>query len=213
MKKKKLTSKEPKRLLDEELAKRGVDPDARRHRQGSTVSKMAWLSPFPSEEEANETFVRMLIMSHELADEPEMEDLLFSPVQSVEVLTEVVQEMGLLTENGDLSDWKASEDTQMHVRQKVTEKLLTKQLQQQFEKAVTRLAERLKRAQDTDKFISVSAVRVFMETIKDPSAWATVGLVREVARRSLDAGFKILNFVDQQTSEEQSIGDVIRSLD
>lgn len=30
MKKKKLTRKERKRLLDEELAQRGIDPDARR---------------------------------------------------------------------------------------------------------------------------------------------------------------------------------------
>jgi hypothetical protein len=212
MKKKKLTRKERKRLLDEEMAKRGIDPDARRQKKESAASKMSWLSSFQSEKEASEAFAEMLVMSGLLADEPELEELLFDPMLSVNTLAEVVAELGLVAEGGDLSDWAISEDAQMDVHERVTARLLTKQSQRQFENAIAQLVKRLERTQEAEKLVIASAVQFFMKSVRDKAGWATLGLVQEIVRRSMDAGFKLLNFVDEHVSEGQSVTDVIRSL-
>lgn len=173
---------------------------------------MSWLSSLQSEQEAQEAFVQALIMSHSLADEPELEDLLFDPMQSVNTMMEVVTEMGLANEDGGPLKKDLPEDTQMEIQERVATTLLSKKAQQRFENAIAHLVNRLESTQDEQKLVSATAVQFFMKSIKDKAGWSTLGVVQEIVRRSLDAGFEIMQFVDERVSEEKSVVEILESL-
>ncbi|MBN1428065.1 MAG: hypothetical protein JXB07_06740 [Anaerolineae bacterium] len=210
MKKKKLTRKERKQLRDEELSRRGIDPEARRPPQKQLSGKAIWASLFQSgqQDKVQEAFAMALVTSDELVDEPEFEEIVLDPMESVEALVEVAEKRGL---SPGVDSY--SEDVQMDVLDGVIRKVLTKPLQKQIKDAIDRLVDRLEETGDKDTLVQASAVQSFLKMIKEKSAWTGIGLVREFVRQSLEEGFDIIQVSDEKMPIEKLLGDIIQLMD
>ncbi|MBN1310346.1 MAG: hypothetical protein JXB30_02930 [Anaerolineae bacterium] len=212
MKKKKLTRKERKQLRDEELAKRGIDPDARRQPPKVLKGQAVWASMFQSgkSKQVQEAFLEAVIMSEDLADEPEMEEVFFDPIKTIDALIEEAQRVGIRDMDDDLP-----EDVQIEVQDRVVKKLLTRQMQRQIKDAVDRLVDRLEKTGDKQKLPSASAIQIFTKSLKanEKDGWTGIGLVQELVRRSIEAGVELIDFVEQETSDNKDINEILQSMD
>jgi hypothetical protein len=139
-----------------------------------------------------------VFMSDELVDEPEFDGIYFHPNQSVYTFIDIAEERGLdLGEFGNLPEEERS-DVHLDMLAEMISRLLTEELGQEVVHALERLRQRARR-EGREKLVAQAAtILTFLsEAPVDSRLWTSVGLVRGLAQRSLNAGFDVASTVGQ----------------
>lgn len=206
MKQKKLTRKERKQQRDAELAKRGIDPEARRKRASAGAER-----GFIDMEEASEMFLAALLGSAALADEPELAEIIVNPSTALRTADEVDEWLNLSPEEEANLDEDQREAVQEKFQNEFITRLLTKDLKKNIKLGVDKLVARVK---DTDDalYMTASAVQTFMEDNHDSHAWANLGVVAQIVFRSGQAGLAMSELAADPILDRKNPGETIRRL-
>ena len=203
-KKKKLSRKEKmqqRRAVIEEVRKeRGWEPPSFGFKTGTggseLVDDMLPLFPLAEDTQATPTMINDLVMSvldsGDLAEEPEFEEVLVNPFRATETLAEVGQELGLNPETLEQLPSEEQAARQAEIMELTTRRLFTDELRQDTTAALERLRQRLKQSGDEHKVARAAALQSFLNESSYDDLLPMIGLVQAIVRRSLAAGFELM---------------------
>jgi hypothetical protein len=143
-------------------------------------------------EESMMDLMMAIVNTYDLIEEPEFEEIIVSPLQCVEIFSEVGEKMGIGTPEFERLSEDEQEERNLNLLETVTRRLFTNELRQQLITALNTLRLRLKttgRQQDVPR---VAALQLFLGDRKSKEMWPTLGLVQAIVQRSLEAGFELL---------------------
>ena len=192
MARKKISRKELKR--QKQAQKRQI-----RRRQGwefQNESKQEDLGAFSSimgstEKETVDNMMAALEESEALMDEPEFEEILFSPLKSSEMFVEVAQEMGWSIEQLTKLNEEELEDVHFDIIQKCIPKLLTPENKQEILQALQSCQERFTKKREPK--VAQVAVAHFVLSTKEmgDESWQ-MPLIHGLVGRSIATGFALI---------------------
>ena len=139
-----------------------------------------------------EDLMKPIVLSRDLADEPEFEGILISPMLCTETFAKVGQEMGLSPEEFKRLPAEEREDTTLVMLEKSLQQLLTAELCEDILKRLNDLRLRLKQSGKKNETAKVAALLSFLRKDKERSIWPMIGLVQAIYRRSLRVGFEMI---------------------
>ena len=164
--------------------------------------KISKLSGQPSADMFEELFMQLMV-SHELADEPEFEDFLPDPIQFMQIFGQIAEESG--TDPSDLEHLSADEqaDIQFDLLEKSIAKALTREQKEEFLNRLNRLRRRLRGSRRTrKKTAQVAGLMSFMMEDGTAEIWPQVGVVQAVFQRSILAAGELFDVVDDLDPED-----------
>ena len=194
MTRKKLSRKEMKRQQERQTAQI-------RHRQGweqhnePRFSKVEALIPIMGEtqEETLANMMKALMDSETLIGEEEFEALFFPPLESVNVFIRIASDMGWSPGELDELDEEALGDAHFDIVQECIPDLLTKEIKQEILQALADCHGRLQWQGNQQKAAQVAVVQfVLSEKEMNEVAWQMTALVHSLVRRSVAAGFSLM---------------------
>lgn len=203
-KKKKLSRKEKaeqrRAAVEEVRNERGWEPPSASLRTGpgdnELIADMLPLFPLAEDSDITPTVVNDMIMavldSADLVEEPEFEEVLVHPFRATETLAEVGQELGLNPETLEQLPPEEQADRQAEIIELTTRRLFTAELRQDIVAALERLRQRLKRSGEKQKVARMAALQSFLSKSDYDEIVPMIGLVQAVVRRSLVAGFELM---------------------
>ncbi|MDI6769863.1 MAG: hypothetical protein QMD04_09320 [Anaerolineales bacterium] len=148
--------------------------------------------PSAASKQSLEELMKPVIISEDLADEPEFEGILISPLICTETFTKVGQEIGLSPEEFESLPAEEREDTRLVMFEKSLQQLLTAELCEDILKRLNDLRLRLKQSGKKKETAKVAALLSFLRKDEDRSIWPMIGLVQAIFQRSLRVGFEMI---------------------
>jgi hypothetical protein len=146
----------------------------------------------------------ILLDTADLAEEPEFEELLVNPLLAAETLAEAGQELGLTPAMLMQLPEEEQVDRQMDIIELTTRRLLTDELRRDVVEALERLRLRLKQSGDKQQLARVAALQSFLGQSKEDALWSMIGLVQAIVRRSVAAGFELME-ASMEAAEESEV--------
>jgi hypothetical protein len=147
-----------------------------------------------SDVSAAEQLMTPILMSDDLADEPELDHIFIDPFLCAETLAQVGQEMGLDPESLSALDEEEGEDARLDMLEEVARRVVTDEVRQEILDGLNSLRRRLKRSRKRKKVAQVAAVQSFLDMGGDGNdeAWPMIGLVQAIVARSIAVGFEMV---------------------
>jgi len=156
-----------------------------------------------------EELMKTLVTSGGLADEPEFEKIIISPILCTETYAKIGQEMGLSPEKFECLPKEEREDAQLEMLEKSLHQLLTEEFCQDILNGLNDLRLRLKRSGKKKETAKVAALQSYLREDKSRSSWPMIGLIQAIFQRSLKAGFEIIeasaDIFEPETTEGNDI--------
>jgi hypothetical protein len=137
-----------------------------------------------------EQLMLTLLDSGHLIEEPEFEEIIVDPMQAVDTLTQVGEELDLDPETLSRLPAGEQEEAQMTLLEATTRRLLTDKLRQDIIQALNELRLRLKGAGKQKESAQAAALQMFLDSDESEEMWPTIGLVQAIVQRSLAVGFE-----------------------
>jgi hypothetical protein len=194
MAKKKLSHKEMKRQKKRQMA-RVRDRQSWEQQNEPRIDKLDALMPImgDTQEETLANMMNALMESSTLIVEEEFESLFFPPLESVDVFIQIAQEKGWSPEALKELDGTAVEDVHFDIIQECVPKLLTEEMKQEILQALQDCHGRLQKQGKGQKAAQVGLVQfVLSEKEMNEVAWQMTALVHSLVRRSVAAGFSLM---------------------
>jgi hypothetical protein len=194
MAKKKLSHKEMKRQKKRQMA-RVRDRQSWEQQNEPRIDKLDALMPImgDTQEETLANMMNALMESSTLIVEEEFESLFFPPLESVDVFIQIAQEKGWSPEALKELDGTAVEDVHFDIIQECVPKLLTEEMKQEILQALQDCHGRLQKQGKGQKAAQVGIVQfVLSEKEMNEVAWQMTALVHSLVRRSVAAGFSLM---------------------
>ena len=194
MTKKKLSRKELKRQQKRQTARVRDRQGWEQHNEPS-FGKVDALMPImgDTQEETLANMMNALMESGTLIVEEEFESLFFPPLESVDVFIQIAQEKGWSPEALKELDGTAVEDVHFDIIQECVPKLLTEEMKQEILQALQDCHGRLQKQGKGQKAAQVGIVQfVLSEKEMNEVAWQMTALVHSLVRRSVAAGFSLM---------------------
>jgi hypothetical protein len=194
MAKKKLSHKEMKRQKKGQMA-RVRDRQSWEQQNEPRIDKLDALMPImgDTQEETLANMMNALMESSTLIVEEEFESLFFPPLESVDVFIQIAQEKGWSPEALKELDGTAVEDVHFDIIQECVPKLLTEEMKQEILQALQDCHGRLQKQGKGQKAAQVGIVQfVLSEKEMNEVAWQMTALVHSLVRRSVAAGFSLM---------------------
>jgi hypothetical protein len=194
MAKKKLSHKEMKRQKKGQMA-RVRDRQSWEQQNEPRIDKLDALMPImgDTQEETLANMMNALMESGTLIVEEEFESLFFPPLESVDVFIQIAQEKGWSPEALKELDGTAVEDVHFDIIQECVPKLLTEEMKQEILQALQDCHGRLQKQGKGQKAAQVGLVQfVLSEKEMNEVAWQMTALVHSLVRRSVAAGFSLM---------------------
>lgn len=194
MAKKKLSHKEMKRQKKGQMA-RVRDRQSWEQQNEPRIDKLDALMPImgDTQEETLANMMNALMESSTLIVEEEFESLFFPPLESVDVFIQIAQEKGWSPEALKELDGTAVEDVHFDIIQECVPKLLTEEMKQEILQALQDCHGRLQKQGKGQKAAQVGLVQfVLSEKEMNEVAWQMTALVHSLVRRSVAAGFSLM---------------------
>jgi len=142
---------------------------------------------------AMEKLMLMLLETHDLADEPEMEGILFDPMLAAKAIGKVIEKMELSPGKLDFLSKEEREDAHLEMLEKSAKQLMTADLCQDILKRLDDLRLRLKRSGKKKDTAKVAVLLSFMREDKKRESWPMIGLVQALVQRHIKAGFDLMD--------------------
>jgi hypothetical protein len=134
----------------------------------------------------------VILGSGDLADEPELAGIYLDPILCVRTYGEAGEDLGFDPKTtAELSD-EEREEIDAEIRAESLQRLLTDGLYRDIVEGLDDLRARLKRSGERRKAARVAALRSFLDSQREPLAWAVTGLLQAVFHRSLSLGFELV---------------------
>lgn len=145
-------------------------------------------SPLP----AMEQLMMALVDSGYMADEPEFEEIIISPMLCANTFVEVAEELDIDPDSLDELSLEDQEDAKLSILEGTIERLLTDELRQDITDGLNDLRLRLKRSGDREEVAKAAALQLFLGDDANNEIWPMIGLVQAIFRRSLIVGFELI---------------------
>jgi hypothetical protein len=149
-----------------------------------------------------------ILASEDIANEPELKNIIFDPVRCVNTFAEVGEKMGFTPETLSRLPEDKHEEVQLQILETSTQQVLTKVLQQEILTGLKALRARLKKEGKPEAAARAAAVQSFLTQEKSNSTWAMLGVVQAIFHRSMMIGFELFEasaeVLDTDDTEENS---------
>jgi hypothetical protein len=162
-------------------------------------------------DEMEQIMMPMLDSGH-LIEEPEFDDIVLDPMQSVIAFIEIGEELGLDPQDVENLSDEERDDQFMEILERTTKRLVTKDVRRDILAALDNLRRRLKASGPKKEIARVAMLQSFLTLQNTSEFWSMVGLVQAIIQRSTTAGFELmeasgevpgLEFVDEEEEEEE----------
>jgi len=157
----------------------GVSPEAQK-----VMEKLARMNPFSNEQQ----FMRAMMESAELRDEPELRDFHFEPDEVGRAINRLLPKYEPLLERAKKRGAEEVQTTYDDMRIEVLEQVLTRERRQDFLKRYDALLRRLMKGQDTKKLEQTLIVRTLLDQKELP--WGANALVSAIFEEAKAAAFE-----------------------
>jgi hypothetical protein len=211
MTKKKLSRKELKRQQKRETARVRDRQGWEQHNEPS-LGKVDALMPImgDTQEETLANMMNALMVSDTLIVEEEFESLFFPPLESVDVFIQIAQEKGWSPEALKELDETAVEDVHFEIIQECVPKLLTEEMKQEILQALQDCHGRLQKQGKGQKAAQVGVIQfVLSDKELDKAPWQLTALVHGLVRRSVAAGFSLMETTGLGEAELPSLDKIL----
>lgn len=141
---------------------------------------------------AGEYLLNIVVDSGELADEPELADVFFQPIEAAEMFVTVANEKGIHPESFDEMPEDEREDKRLEIMAESAHRLLTDEMRQTVVARLNELRLRLKRSGEKMKVVRAATLQWFLNADELEALWLASGLLLAICARSVDAGFKLI---------------------
>ncbi|HRJ45333.1 MAG TPA: hypothetical protein PL105_25760, partial [Caldilineaceae bacterium] len=135
--------------------------------------------------------------THDLLNQPEFADIVFSPLDTAQCYAEIGLEMGVEPIEGKRPLTRAEEDRLQNVFDATLERVLTDDLRGQFIQALTALRKRLRQQRNQRDLARAAAAQLLLETTEHPQLASGAGVVRGSLRQCLGIGFELAGELTQ----------------
>jgi hypothetical protein len=195
--KKKLSRKEQKRLEKQRKAEF-------RERQGwvqdneprSSIAESILPILGDTQAESVDNMMNALWESYDLANEPEFEELLWSPFATMEHFMIASEQRGWSPEVLGRMDEEAAAEAHDEIIEAVIPKLVTHEVKGEILERLESLHGRLQKQGDAQKAAQATFVKLFLSDKKNKEGWALTGLVDALVRKSFAAGLEVVEATD-----------------
>ncbi|MDO9131337.1 MAG: hypothetical protein Q7U34_15885 [Anaerolineales bacterium] len=133
--------------------------------------------PAAASKQSLEELMKPIIFSEDLADEPELEGILISPLLCTDTYVKVAEEMGISPEELERLPAEEREDIRLVMLEKSLRQLLTAELCEDILKRLNDLRLRLKQSGKKKETAKVAALQSYLREDKSRSSWPMIGLV------------------------------------
>lgn len=148
--------------------------------------------PAAASKQSLEELMKPIIISEDLAAEPELEGILISPILCSDTYVKVAEAMGISPEEFERLPAEEREDIKLVMLEKSLQQLLTAELCEDILKRLNDLRLRLKQSGKKKETAKVAALQSYLREDKSRSSWPMIGLVQAIFLRSLRVGFEII---------------------
>ncbi len=148
--------------------------------------------PSAASKQSLEELMLPIVVSGDLADEPELEGILISPFLCTDTYVKVGEEMGISPEDLERLPAEELEDIRLEMLEKSLQQLLTAELCEDILKRLNDLRLRLKQSGKKKETAKVAALQSYLREDKSRKSWPMVGLVQAIYQRSLRVGFEMM---------------------
>ncbi len=141
-----------------------------------------------------EGLLEVLYETSDFIEEPEFEDLIIPPSDSLLEFTKAAEAVGLGPSSVDeMDDDDFADEKWVDVNTTAITKLLTKSVRQEILDSLNALRFRLKKLRKSKKDVARAAVAIsFLQDRQNKEIWPVIGIVDAVFRRSLNVGFTLM---------------------
>ncbi len=143
--------------------------------------------------QGTEELILLLIDTDDLADEPEMEGVLFDPMLATENLGKAAEKFGFSPEKMATLSQEKREEAQLEMLEECVKLLLTTEICQEILKRLDNLRLRLKKSGRKKETARLAALISFLREDKKHTSWPMIGLVQALVRRHIDLGFALVD--------------------
>ncbi len=148
--------------------------------------------PSATSRQSLEELMKPVIISEDLANEPELEGILISPFLSTDTYGKVAKEIGISPEKLARLPEEEREDIRQDMLEKSLQQLLTAELCEDILKRLNDLRLRLKQSGKKKETAKVAALQSYLREDKSRKSWPMIGLVQAIYQRSLRVGFELI---------------------
>jgi hypothetical protein len=149
-----------------------------------------------------------ILASEDIANEPELKNIIIDPVRCVNTFAEVGEKMGFTPETLAKLPEDKHEEVQLQMLETSTQQVLTKALQQEILTGLKALRARWKKEGKPEAAARAAALQSFLTQEKSNSTWSMLGLVQAIFHRSMMLGFELFEasaeVLDTGGTEEDS---------
>ena len=150
-----------------------------------------------------------VLASEDMANEPELQEIIIDPILCTNTFVEVAEERGLDPDSMTELPEEEREDIQMQILEDTVRRLLTKELCQDILKGLNDLRLRMKGSGKREETARAAALQSFLSREEVQDSWAMIGLVQAIFHRSLTVGFEMhetsMDIIESDSDDE---GDV-----
>jgi hypothetical protein len=140
---------------------------------------------------AEERLIMTVLESDDLADEPELQEIMIDPMLCTDTFAQVGEEMGIDPRKFDRLSEEKRGKIQVQMVEECTQRLLREDLRQDILKGLDGVRLRLKRSGEHREAARVATVQWLLSMEGFRATWPMVGVLQAVFNRSLMAGFEI----------------------
>ena len=132
-----------------------------------------------------------ILASEDMANEPELKNIVFDPVRCVNTFAEVGEEMGYTPETLDNLPEDKHEEVQMQILETSIRRVLNDRLQQDILAGLKALRARWRKEGKSEAVARSATVQSFLAQDKTNETWAMLGVVQAIFHRSMMIGFEL----------------------
>lgn len=153
--------------------------------------------------ESVELLLNIAVESYDLVQEPELEDIFFSPTTSMVLFVAKAQEMGI--EPDDYFDLPPAEQNALfsEIAEQILPHLFTWEIRDEIVERIDAARARLQsRHKSMEKRTRLAALQFMLEGLDDLEECTPFGLLHAIAAKSVDAGFLLSPIGDEEMRVE-----------
>lgn len=138
-------------------------------------------------------FLLKMLDSSDMIQAPEFDEVIISPVQSLDILVHTSKELGLNLDDPENMAVENRAELQASILEKTTRQLLDEEVRTEIIDALKALQRRLQKTGDCEGMVRATLVASCLKVDDAADAWCMIGLVQALVRRSAAIGYDLLN--------------------
>lgn len=160
---------------------------------------------------AAETLTDAVLESHHLLDEPEFAMIYFHPTRVVGIYAELEDQRGVTEEMLNSLSEEEEDDLFFDLMEEIARYALTDELQEEIMDAMQAVWTRVRMQGDEEQAGRLAGMMLLLGSEAGEELWAGSGIVQAILRRSLDAGFELLDIMEEAGALRMDLGALVQT--